>query len=105
METTHFTEKNYMTFFELHREKMNLMPVIRDWIEEKKKTLPSWNQYCYDEEGNIFHRFMLDDDPEWTVLEKDLKDLGQYQSIKAKIKPTKKEIKEAVKEAWLSREE
>lgn len=104
MEITHFTEKNYMVFFESNREKMNLMPVIRDWIQEKKRTLPSWSQYCYDEEGNIFHRSMLDDEPAWIVLEKDPRNLGQYHNVKAKIKPSDKDIKEKAKKAWKNRD-
>ena len=105
MELTHFTEKNYMLFFETNREKMKLMPIIRDWINEKKKTLPAWDQYAHDTEGNIFHRFMLDENPSWSVVERDLRDLDANFTIKEKVSLTEKEIKEIAKEAWLSKDD
>lgn len=106
MEITYLTEKNYKLFFDENKDKMELMPLIRDWIEEKKKTLPSWDQYGYCENNNIYHRFMLDESPEWKIVEKDLRYLGDYRHIsKQKVAPTNKEIKEAAKEAWASREE
>ena len=103
MKLTYFEDKNYKRFFEKNKQQMNLFSLIGDHLREKKRTLPGWDQYAYDKEGNIHHKFLAGETKEWIVITKDLRDMAPDDDITAKIKPTEKEIKEIAKEAWLSR--
>ena len=105
MKLTYFEDKNYRSFFEKNKQQMNLFSLIDDHLREKKRTLPCWNQYAYDEKGNIHHRFLGGETKEWSVITADLRDIAAKNDIEAKINLTEKEIKEIAKEAWLSKDD
>ena len=105
MKLTYFEDKNYKSFFENNKEQMNLFSLVGDYLREKKRTLPCWDQYAYDEKGNIYHRFLAGETRDWSVITRDLRNMAGDDSIKAKINPTEKEIKELAKEAWLSKDD
>lgn len=68
MELTHFTKSNYKDFFNLNPEQINLKWQITHWILEKEITLPDWHQYAFNEEGDIFYKFLLTDDASWQFV-------------------------------------
>ena len=65
MNLTHFSESNYLQFFKDNPEQINLKYQISHWVEKKKRVMPDWHQYAYDEEGNIFYRFLLSEEKPW----------------------------------------
>jgi len=105
MKLTYFEDKNYRSFFEKNKQQMKLFSLIGDHLKEKKRTLPCWDQYAYDKEGNIHHRFLGGETREWIVITEDLRNMAADNDIEAKINLTEKEIKEIAKEAWLSKED
>ena len=68
MELTRITKYNYKEYFEANPSKINLRWQITHWILEKEKTLPDWHQYAFNEDGDIFYRFLLNGNPTWQFL-------------------------------------
>ena len=67
-ELTHFTKENYKEYFKSNPSKINLKWQITHWILEKRVTLPDWHQYAFNEEGEIFYKFLLIDEPTWRFV-------------------------------------
>ena len=68
MELTHFTKFNYKEYFIANPNQINLKWQITHWVLEKEKTLPDWHQYAFNEDGEIFYRFLLNEDQDWQFV-------------------------------------
>jgi len=66
-EITIITDKNFTDYFDKHKTMINVKYDIKAWLDEKKKTLPDWHSYGFDEEGNIYYKFLLSGNPDWTI--------------------------------------
>ena len=66
-EITHITDRNFTEYFEKYTTMINVKYNIKTWLDEKRRTLPDWHCYGFDEEGNIYYKFLLSDRPEWTI--------------------------------------
>lgn len=68
MSKTQFDESNYIEFFRKNIDQVNLKYQITHWIEKKKIVMPDWHVYSYDENGNIFYRFLLSENKSWNLV-------------------------------------
>ena len=68
MNLTHFSESNFKKFFKDNLSQINLKYQITHWVEKKKRVMPDWHEYAYDEKGNIFYRCLLSEGKSWHLV-------------------------------------
>lgn len=68
MNLTHITEFNFKQFLIDNPHQINLNYQITHWLDLKKKVLPDWHQYAFDEEGNVFYRCLLEEEKHWSLI-------------------------------------
>lgn len=64
------TEKTELQFRETCPNYSNKFGPMKLWIEEKKRTLPCFNAFGFDEEGNLYEKDFLGD-KEWHLVKPD----------------------------------
>lgn len=67
IEITRFNERNYLDFFKEHKNP-SAKNLIQGWLEKKKRTLPDYKAFGFDDKGNIFFKFLLEQNESWVLV-------------------------------------
>ena len=65
------TDKTEQQFRETCPKYSNKFIPMRKWLDEKKRTLPCFNAFGFDEEGNLYEKDFLGD-REWHFVKPDM---------------------------------
>ena len=65
---TILTDKNFQNFKELATEYCNKFHILQEWLDEKKRTLPCYTSYAFDNDGNLYIKEFLGNRNLWLYV-------------------------------------